>query len=151
MTTEYVKIVFPLDVDQDGFPPIGSESLNARPEASGFTLDNTPFFVSGIALGDIVEAVPAPGGSGNYDFVQVITPSPNKALSIIFLDTGIKDAVCEELRRQGCFCEWGYFGRGGSLQMLAVSVPDSCPYRPVADFLDRHELNDGLSYAELAV
>ena len=151
MTAEHVKVVFPLEVDEEGFPPIGSEALNARPVARGFALDNTPFFVPGIALGDIVEAVPAPSGSGKYDFVRVIEPSTNKALSIIFMDTDIKDAVCDELRRLGCFCEWGSFGRAGALKMLAVSVPDTCPYEPIADFLGRYERDDRLSYAELAV
>ncbi|MEZ4317125.1 MAG: DUF4265 domain-containing protein [Myxococcota bacterium] len=151
MTTEHTKIVFPLDVDEDGFPPIGSESLNARREGTRFILDNTPFFVPGVALGDVVEAVPAPSGSGKYDFVRVVTPSTNKALSIIFLEFGIKDAVCDELRARGCFCEWGTFGRGGTLLMLAVSVPDSCSYPSIADFLDRYERDDRLSYAELAV
>jgi len=149
MIDEHVKIVFPLDVDEDGFPPIGSEALNAQRGTLGFILENTPFFVTGIALGDIVEAKPTP--SGKYDFVQVIQASTNKALSIIFIDTTAKDAVCEELRRRGCFCEWGEFGKDGSLQILAVSVPDSCPYESVVAYLDRLEQDDRLSYAELAV
>lgn len=149
--TEFVKVVFPLEIDEDGFPPIASEALNARRESNGFALENTPFFVTGIALGDRVDGTPVQGLSDKFIFSRVIESSTSKAISIIFLDPEVKEIVYQELKRRGCYCEYGEFGKADELQMLAVSVPDSCDYESVARYLAEHEADGRLSYAELAV
>lgn len=149
--SEFVKIVFPLEVDEDGFPPIASEGLNARRESRGFVLENTPFFATGIALGDRVQGTPIHGVSDKFIFSEVIEPSTSKAISIIFLDSDVKELVYQDLRRRGCYCEYGEFGQGDKLQMLAVSVPENCDYESIARFLAQHEASNRLSYAELAV
>ena len=149
--TEFTKIVFPLDVDEEGFPPISSEALNARRDPPGFVLENTLFFATGVALGDRVEGIPVQGTPEKFTFARVIESSTCKAISIIFLDVGIKEAIYQELKRRGCYCEYGEFGRGGHLQMLAVAVPESCDYEAVSRFLAEHEAGEQLSFAELAV
>jgi hypothetical protein len=54
-----VKIVFSLEQDEDGYPPVKTESLWAKPKADGsFELDNTPFYAQGISRKDIVAAEP---------------------------------------------------------------------------------------------
>lgn len=77
VTVEFVKIVFPLLVDDDGFPPISSESLNARKTKSGSIIENTPFFVTGIALGDCVQGKPIPGQPDKFVFDGVLEASEN--------------------------------------------------------------------------
>lgn len=148
---DFVKIVFELEIDEDGFPPVGTESLNARAAGTGFVLDNTPFFATGVALGDRVEALHIPGSAGGFTFVRVIEASTTKAISIIFLDEECKDAVFQELKRRGCYCEYGEFGANAGLQMLAVAVPESCDYATVSGYLGPYESNDQLSVAELAI
>ena len=148
---DFVKIVFPLEIIEDGFPPISLESLNARRDAAGFVLDNTPFFATGVALGDRIDVEPIRGKADHYTFKQVAVSSTNKALSIILLEAGVKESVYQQLRQRGCYCEYGEFGQGGTLQMLAVSVPDDCDYEAVTQFLDEVEAQGRLSYAELAV
>jgi hypothetical protein len=52
-----VKIRFALDRDQDGWPPAESEGLWAVPLEGGlYRLDNTPWFVRGVAIDDVIEA-----------------------------------------------------------------------------------------------
>lgn len=52
-----VKIRFALQRDQDGWPPAESEGLWAESVGSGlYRLDNTPWFVRGVAAEDVVEA-----------------------------------------------------------------------------------------------
>lgn len=54
---EFVKIQFALEADADGWPPAGSEGLWAIPLGDNrFRIDNTPWFVPGIAAGDVVRA-----------------------------------------------------------------------------------------------
>lgn len=147
-----IKIVFDLHTDDDGFPPIGAESLHAKAdERGGFILDNTPFFVEGVAAGDRVEAVPMPGATGRYRFIRVLEPSPNKAMSIIFLSENTKETVFQELKRRGCYCEYGEFHKRGELEMLAVSVPETSDYESIRTYLSDLEENEELSFAELAV
>ena len=55
----YVKLLFPLEQDEDGYPPAAAETLWAVREGEGlFRLDNIPIFATGVALGDIVSGVP---------------------------------------------------------------------------------------------
>jgi hypothetical protein len=146
-----VKITFPLDVDEDGYPPVASETLNARLVEDGFILENTPFFATGVALGDCVEAQPIHGAEPRYLFSGIVRSSTSKSLSIIFLDPAVRDSVYQHLKQLGCYCEYGEFGPSKDLKMLAVSVPDSCDYDALASYLYEHENKHSLSFAELAV
>lgn len=88
----YVKIIIPLEQDEDGYPPAGSERLWAVQVGEGlFRVANIPFFTRGIGLGDIVSAVPeeqadkggcASGRSssprGTARFVSSSTTSPRR-------------------------------------------------------------------------
>ena len=149
--TVFVKVVFPLEFIEEGFPPISVESLNARMDAHGYVLDNTPFFAVGVARGDRVEVEPISDKTDQYAFKRVVASSSNKALSIILLEAGTKELVYQQFRERGCYCEYGEFGQAGSLQMLAVSIPGDCDYEAVTRLLDELEAQGRLSYAELAV
>ena len=66
----------------------------------------------------------------------------------IFLSPDIKDVVFQELKHRGCYCEYGEFGE---LKMLAVSIPETCDYEELYSYLMKHEEDEQLSIAELAV
>jgi uncharacterized protein DUF4265 len=52
---QFVKVVFELPRDKDGWPPAASEGLWAIPVSPDVVLlDNTPFFVRGVAAGDLI-------------------------------------------------------------------------------------------------
>ena len=51
----FVKVVFELPRDEDGWPPVGREGLWAVPVTSDVVrLDNSPWFVRGVANGDLI-------------------------------------------------------------------------------------------------
>ncbi|MFC9157849.1 DUF4265 domain-containing protein [Streptomyces bauhiniae] len=55
ISENYVKVHFRLEVDEDGWPPASVESLWAVDLGDGTVrLDNTPWFVRGVASGDII-------------------------------------------------------------------------------------------------
>ena len=151
MKTKAVKIVFTLDVDEDGFPPIASEALNARIQGDGFVLENTPFFVTGVGLGDLVQAHPIPNQPEKFQFANVLRSSTSKSISIIFLEDDVAEDVFQSLNAHGCICEYGEFGANEPLRMLAVSVPPSCDYPAIAEYLAGLEERELLSYSELAI
>lgn len=54
---EHVRVRFALAVDEDGWPPVSSEGLWAVPLGGhAYRIDNTPWFVRGLAADDVVEA-----------------------------------------------------------------------------------------------
>lgn len=146
----YVKIIFILE-PEDGYPPVGSEAINAIELTSGeFKLDNTPFFIEGVSLGDTVSAEQVNGDCDKYWFKKVTNQSDNKSLSIIFIDAESIENVFNKLKKYGCFCEYGEFEQG-ALKMLAVNVPSGSDYDQIYNFLIGYEEKEILSFAELAV
>lgn len=58
-----VKIRFELHQDDGGWPPAETEGVWAVPIGGDlFRVDNTPWFVRGVAADDVVQAIPDPGG-----------------------------------------------------------------------------------------
>lgn len=56
-TTGLVKVWFALKVDDDGWPPAESEGMWAEPvDGDRYRVENTPWFVRGLACGDVIEA-----------------------------------------------------------------------------------------------
>lgn len=53
-----LKIIFNIEQDEDGYPPVSFESLWAFPLNNGnYIIDNIPFFIYGIAAGDEISAL----------------------------------------------------------------------------------------------
>lgn len=147
--SEFRKVFFQLKTDEDDYPPVNTESLNAkRLNADRFQIDNTPFFVEGIALGDIITVDEIPESNEKYWFKKVLKQSENNSLSIIFLDNSCIDKVKSELNNFGCYCE---YGKIGSLEMLAVSVKKGKDYNLAFDYLESLEKLEIISFSELAL
>lgn len=145
--SDSIRIKFELVPDGDGYPPIGVETLNAsRLEENKFRLENTPFFVSGVAYGDIVEA--RQSLSGGYEFVQCLDESGFKSISIILLSESLDENLMDILRGCNAVIEYGEFN---SMRMVAVSVPESFDYSHFRVLLNNFESEGLISYAELAV
>ena len=54
MSDAYKKVLFRLQQDADGYPPASVEGLWAKATEGGYEVDNIPFYVYGIAPGDII-------------------------------------------------------------------------------------------------
>jgi len=143
-----VKIDFPLDVDEDGYPPISVETMNGiKLENNLIQIDNTPFFIEGIAVGDKVRCNKSKKNK-NYQFVELIEEGKNKSISIIFINDACKEDVYQYLKSLNCYCEYGEFR---DFNMLAVDIKDSVRYSDIEQYLMKKELIGAISYAELCV
>lgn len=118
ISTGHVKILFDLERDDD-YPPFGVESIWALKIVDGmFRIDNIPFYVRGLALGDVVRARPTSDGALQFD--SIAKTSGHSTLRVVFFETGNREDFCKELEALGCQWEGAY-----EPSLIAVDVPPS--------------------------
>jgi Domain of unknown function (DUF4265) len=143
-----VKIAIHLERNEDGFPPLSIELLNAD-QVSGdtFRIRNAPFFAPNVAYQDLVRARPSTV-AGQFDLIDLVESSPFTCISIILLDATMDQFMMDLLRGMDCVIEYGEFG---VYRVLAVAVPPSAAYTSLRATLDDLEARELISYAELCV
>jgi len=121
-STRHVKIIVPLEQDEDGYPPVGSERLWALDLGEGrYQIDNIPFFARDLALGDVVSAVPeAKAEEGVLRYHQVLQPSGHSTFRILVDDASQVPEVCTLLEEVGCDTERSHLPR-----LVAIDIPPS--------------------------
>lgn len=127
--TAVVKVHFRLEQDEDGYPPVAVESLWARPSVkpSEYVIDNVPFFVREVTIGDIVRVRE---DDGEHWFESVSARSSNSLVRVVFFDGADRRAIKEKLIALGCATE--------SLEkhnLMAVSVPSTVELQDIQAFL----------------
>lgn len=123
----FVRISFCLEIDDDGYPPVGAETLWAQSEGDGFRLENIPFFARGVAFGDIVYAVPV---DGLLEYKWVLKRSGHGTVRIIMFE-GDTEKTRDEFRALGCRSELSHIP-----SLFAVDIPPTSDYAAVRDFLE---------------
>ncbi|SFT33723.1 protein of unknown function [Actinopolyspora lacussalsi subsp. righensis] len=135
---DFVKIVVPLEQDEDGYPPIAAESLWAVPvrEGEGYSVENIPFFAPRLSIKDIVKT--ATDDEGNLVFDRVLSGGGHSTVRVIFFDdSGIEDfKSC--MRSFGCDYEVGHKDT-----FLAIDVPQEVSYADVIDYT-RQKFREGV-------
>ena len=128
----HVKIIVPLEQDEDGYPPVGAERLWARYVGDGrYEIDNIPFFARGLALGDVVSAVPEEGADeGVLRYLQVLQPSGHSTFRILVHDKAQVPEVCRLLEQLGCDTERSHLPR-----LVAIGIPPTVPLAAVREAL----------------
>lgn len=143
----YVHIVFPLDTDESGYPPVGSERLWAKKVSDGlFEIDNIPFFVTGLASGDRVTVEEKEGVlfyksteeySGNSTLRVVVYESNGKEIS------GTTRDLRKQLEDMGCTSELS-----NTPNLIAIDVPKGVSLSEVIEYLKVGEEEGRWGYEE---
>ena len=147
MPDELVHVVFPLEVDADGWPPVGGERVWAYALGGDrYRLDNAPWFVRGIAEGDIVRAV-APDGASWPVFVERLEWGGNCTIRVIPLSSGPlgddQEAVLD------LFVGLGATGEcAGTYPIVALTIPPDADARAVKELLRQGEADGRWEYEE---
>ena len=104
MKREAVEIWFPVKRDEKGYPKQPWEQLYAWPVGDGFQIDNVPFFVKDIAVGDVVAA--RPRETGWYQFDHVVRANGHSTFRIwLAQKASAAPTVIEKIRQMGCQAE----------------------------------------------
>jgi len=144
MEDKYVKILFELNPDKDGYPPNKFESLWAKVINDGvYQVDNIPFFVKGLSESDLVAAEKK---NGELMFSKVLNKSGNTTIRVLpYKKEDIKD-IREKLSTFGCDTElMGDYG------LISVSVPSNADYEAISKYLLEAENRGLLGYEESAL
>ncbi|MFY0566156.1 DUF4265 domain-containing protein [Archangium lansingense] len=127
MSNEYVRVLFKLEKEDEDYPPVDYERLWAKPLGQGlFEIDNIPFFVRGISVGDVVAAQQ---GEGEVVFSALVRASGSSTLRVIVFDATHVEEVRSRLRELGCSTELNVS------KMLGVDVPAQADLRAVRAWL----------------
>jgi hypothetical protein len=128
------SVVFVLEVDKDGWPPVSSERVWAFDLGDGlYRIDNPPWFISDLAVGDVVEAS-APTPSSHPVFQRLVDRSDHITIRLICFREG---PLAGNLQRVvDAFVPLGVYAEGvQQYRMVALDVPPTAPLREVFDRL----------------
>lgn len=140
-TEQHVKILFELERDEEGYPPASAETLWAIKAGDGlFKIDNIPFFVLGIAVDDIVSAVPEEGA---FRFKEVVHPSGHSTVRVVVYEPSDVSAARELFKQLGCSTEQSHLPR-----LFAIDVPPSVSLDTLREVLDAGKRQDRWGYEE---
>ena len=136
---DHVKLLFRLERDPDGYPPVDVEGIWAIVQADGsYEIDNIPFFARGVAVGDVVSAKRI---DDEFFFEKLLRPSGHSLVRIIVYDEAEVPKLCSELKSLGCDLELD-----GTL--VAVDVPAEVPYTPICRLLEAGSDAERLGFQE---
>ncbi len=136
-----VKLLFELEQDEDGYPPASAETLWSVQVGEGlFKIDNVPFFVFGIAVDDVVSAVPE---EGVFRFKDVVQPSGHSTLRVVVYDPSDVPAVHALFKQMGCSTEQSHLPR-----LIAIDVPPSVSLDELKRVLDSGREQERWGYEE---
>ncbi|NTW42798.1 MAG: DUF4265 domain-containing protein [Cellulomonadaceae bacterium] len=141
------RVRFALERDESGWPPAESEGLWAQLAGPGrFRLDNTPWFVRGVAAGDIVEA--EPDEAGTLWFVDVVERSGRVVVRVIPRRDGAlrgdRQAVLDAFAPLGVSGE----AMASPVSIVALDIGPDAALAPVRALLERGEAEGLWHYEE---
>lgn len=141
------KVHFPLVPDAQGWPPASVESLWARrtERADELVVDNTPFFVRGIAWLDRIRV--AAGADGQLEFAELVSESGHSTVRVLVLDDTEMGRVRTAAQELGCACEL----IRAYPNLAALDVPPVVDYAEVKAWLDERETVGRLGYEEACI
>lgn len=128
-----VHVVFELEV-RDGWPPVASERVWAyRAGDDTYVIDNPPWFVRDLAVGDVVRATSSDAGSQPV-FNELLQRSDHVTIRLICFRSGPLEGdlsrAIEPFKRLGVYAE-------GASQygMLALDISSTDPFTEVVRIL----------------
>jgi hypothetical protein len=135
-----VRITFELEPDEDGYPPVGSETLWAIDLGNDtYRVRNAPLFVDGVSVADVVEAHER---RGTLTFAQVVHRGGHSTVRIFIRDKDrLPSGVPDELTRLGANLE-----HAADHNLIAVDIPAEVSLRAVCEALEPHRQTDSLDY-----
>ena len=138
------RIRFDLEADEDGHPPVGAEYVwcSSTPQGT-YVVDNIPFYVRDVSLGDEITTDLA---NGEESFKAVVRKSANTTVRVFVKDLENIQRYREELNRLGCVTELSHIPG-----MFSVSMPPEAKVAEALAMLDSAYESKELGFEESSV
>jgi hypothetical protein len=136
--TARVKLEVPFS-DSEGNTEL--ETMWTVKRDDGYELDNIPFYVKALALGDVVSASTEADGGLRYS--SLVRATGHSTIRLWFANENDVPPVRDELKRIGCASELSDLPR-----LVAVDVPPAVSYATVKAYLDQGEREGKFEYQE---
>ena len=133
------KLAFAIDAEA-GWPPVSSESVWCEEVEGNYRLVNTPFFISGLAFGDVFSAEPNSENEHVTDF-EVIDESGH---SVVWLVNNVDADLThfkERLLEIGCSIEGMV-----KFSLYSIDVPPGVSLGKFDQLIDEYQ-NKGVDFA----
>ena len=117
------------------------ESMWAIEREDGYEIDNIPFHVTSLAVGDLVAA--RRDEDGLLWFTQMTKPSGHSTIQILFARKEDVPSFRTHLDQMGCSSE-----KSDIPELIAVDIPPSVKYEKIKTLLDEGEREGRFEYQE---
>lgn len=136
------KIVFLLEQDETGYPPVSSERLwvDLLDDDSRARLDNIPFFERVATLGDIIEYVRK---DGELQYVSTLQRSGNSLIRAVCYPGADPAALRRTIESFGCETEFD-----ANHGIIAINIPPNGHLSALQAFLQAEEDKGIVGYEE---
>ncbi|MEU0490355.1 DUF4265 domain-containing protein [Nocardiopsis sp. NPDC006139] len=137
---DHVKVHFRLEIEEDGWPPANAESLWAV-DLGGWSvrLDNTLWFVRGVASGDVIRV--QPDDEGVLWAGETVQASQNRTIRLIVVKDDGSAAARQSVRE--AFHRLGATGEGiERFRMVALDVPPQADLPKIRKLLEHGETKE---------
>ncbi|MGW4125827.1 DUF4265 domain-containing protein [Nocardia sp. NPDC004711] len=143
----HVRVHFDLEVDEDGWPPVGTESMWALPstEPGLVELANTPWFVRGLAIGDIIRV--AADSAGLLRMTEHVSWSGSCTIRVIPYRSGPLAGDLQQVIDTFASLGANYEGLQ-QYGMVALSIPTHADLSAVKRLLRQGERDGWWAYDE---
>ncbi len=135
-----VQLVVEIEQDEDGYPGVGAERLWCMRRGERFEVDNIPFFVCGLACGDLVTASRV---DGVLQLDRVVQASGHATVWLYCSSVDVRDDLRTRLGELGCSSEVSHLPL-----YVAVDVPLGVERTELRRLLDAGEQQDKWEWAE---
>lgn len=123
------KVIFALEQDKDGYPPVGYESAWVVDLGEGrFLVDSIPFFAREATLGDTITAAEE---NGELRYADTIERSGNSLFRVVYFEGTDPSEIRRALSSLGCSTELNDVHR-----LIAVNVPAEVRLKDVRAYIE---------------
>ena len=145
--TPDAHVVFALEVDEDGWPPVTGERVWATHLGGDtYRIENAPWFVRDLAVDDVVEAI-APDAGSQPVFVRLLERSDHVTIRLVVLREGPLEG--DLARAVQPFVDLGAWAEGDpGHAMLALDIEPTLPLAELQRMLVRGEQDGSWAYEE---
>ena len=134
-----IKILFKLEKDSDGYPPVDWESLWAKQlDNNNCIIDNLPFYIYDLSFGDIISFSKV---NDDFHFDKLIEKSFYSLIRVYCKNKDIMEKLKLELELKNC--KWEY---SNTFSLASIAIPKVILLNEIEIIISKYKNLDNIEY-----